>query len=224
MARTRGQYENQIRTIVVGRVSTYLRKAKIVSKIIEAAENDDFIAFSNFINPQKSNAFNPSKEDQWLLDTDSVLVDVTMKDGMPSEVSIVVKITLGLSEKYYYFHPKVKKKKWWPSGWDTERGEGIKNWIKQKIRNGQEFWYDNPKDREQYDINDPNDPNINRLSYVISRSISEKGLDVRPGVFKPYDQAESVLAKALESAENRIVELYKVAIEEAVGLAFEDFI
>lgn len=224
MARTRAQYENEVRTIVVGRVSNYLKKAQIVSKIINAAQGDDFIAFENFINPKNSSAFNPSREDEWLLDRDSVLVDVAMKDGLPSEITIVVKITLGLNEKYYYFHPKADKKKWWPSGWDTSRGEGIKNWIRQKIRRGQEFYYDNPKDRKKYIVNDPNDPNVNRVSYVISRSIRDKGLDVRPKVFKPYDDAESVLAKALESAEKRILELYKVTIGEAIGLAFEDFI
>jgi len=224
MARSRAQYENEIRTIVVGRVSTYLRKAKIVSRIIDAAESDDFIAFGDFIDPEKSKSFSPSRDDQWLLDKDSVLVDVAMKDGFPSVVTIVVKISLGVNEKYYYFNPKVKKKTWWPSGWETSRGAGIKNWIKQKIRNGQDFWYDNPKDREKYDVNNPNDGNINRISYVISRSIKEKGLGVRPKVFNPYDNADKILAKALLSAEDRIVELYKVAIEEAVGLAFEDFI
>lgn len=223
MARTKQQYENEIRTIVVGRVSSAFRKSKILSKILQAADSNNFRAFGNFAKPEQSNSISPNRDDRWLLDPDSVVVSVEMKDGLPVQTIIAVRIKLGLSEKYYYFSPKAGVKNWWPSGWETERGSGIINWVRRKMQNGTSFYW---KDRHgnEVPVTNPYSKKVYSVAYIISRSIKKEGLKKRPNVFSPFDDAETLLEKAFISTQDRIAELYKIAMFENIEDIYVDFI
>lgn len=223
MARSKAQYENEIRTIVVGKVATSLRRARILSKIIESAENDDFFASGDFINPTKSGSLAPSKDDSWLVDPDSVVVSIDMKDGFPVNAIVRVAIKLGVNERYYYLSHKTPKKAWWPSGWETSRGPGLINWVRRKIQNGYEdFYYQHPT-KGEIPVNDPRSKYVYSVAYLVGRKISERGHSKRTWA-SPFDDVDSVLAKALQQAGERIAELYQEATFEAIEDIYLDFI
>lgn len=224
MARSKAQYENEIRTIVVGKVGSSLRREKILSSIINRAKDDDFIAFGKFINPESSGSISPKKDDEWFLDPDSIYVSVDMRDGYPSNAIIKLSVKLGLDEKYYHFSKRAQNKSsWWPSGWGNERGPGIINWIRQKIRNGSTNFYRLGKDGQKRFITSPNDPAIYSVSFVIARHIASQGLKKRDFT-DPFNRVDKIVDKALASAGERIGELYEEAALEKITDIYLDFI
>tara|TARA_R110002167_G_scaffold9942_8_gene45866 strand:- start:5397 stop:6071 length:675 start_codon:yes stop_codon:yes gene_type:complete len=224
MARSKAQYENEIRTIVVGKVGSSLRREKILSSIINKAKDDNFIAFGKFINPESSGSISPKKDDEWFLDPDSIYVSVDMRDGYPSNAIIKLSVKLGLDEKYYYFSKRAQSQSsWWPSGWGNERGPGVINWIRQKIRNGSTNFYRLGKDGQKRFITSPNDPAIYSVSFVIARHIASQGLKKRDFT-DPFNRVDKIIDKALASAGERIGELYEGAALEKITDIYLDFI
>lgn len=225
MARSKAQYENEIRTIIVGKLGSELRRAKILKAIVDRATDDGFVAFENFIKPERSNSLNPKKDDEWLLDTDSLYVVVEMKDGFPVNATARVSIKLGIDYKYYYLSDKTPVKTWWPGGWPSENGRGLESWIAQKIRMGsKDFYYTSGRTGNKTQITSPYDVvGIAKASYVIAKSISSQGHNKRDFA-KPFDRMDGVLKKAMIKVQERVAQLYEEATLEAIEDIYTDLI
>lgn len=225
MARSKAQYENEIRTIIVGKLGSELRRAKILQAIVDRAMNDNFVAFEDFIQPEKSNSLSPRKDDEWLLDTDNLFVSVDMEDGFPVNATAKVVLKLGINYKYYYLSHKTPKKLWWPGGLDNEKGRGLQDWISQKIRMGSDdFYWTDPRNGDQYDITSPDDVKaIAKASFVIARSIAKNGHTKRDFA-KPFDKMDSVLRNAMVKVRERVAQLYQQATIEAIEEIYTDII
>lgn len=223
MARSKKQYENEIRTIVVGKVAAGLKKARFVERVIAGAKKNDMVVDGHLTNPEGSNSIIPKSDDKWLLDRDSVYVEVDKVDeltGLPVHTLITVELEYGLSKEYYYLSYKSPVKAWRPNGWE------IKRWVQFRMDSGSKFTV--PNRRKPGELiparNTPGDRD--RVAYLLSKRLERQGHN-KTTLGKEFDQnggVERVLQKAFDQALARVAELYGEAIDNAFASATFDLI
>ena len=222
MARTKRQYENEIRTVVVAKVAKEFRRAKLVSKVIERAKNNGQVVTGNLINPEQSKSMYPTSDDNWLLDRDSVRVEVNAVDELtklPVEVRIEVDLEVGLNYKYWWLSSESKTKSWKPDGWKIE------DWVENRMKKGTKFYIINPNGTRR--PAEQNAMDRNRVSYMVFKKISEEGIkktDLTDPFVKGNNNAASVAKRGFDKAIKRVAELYDTYIVEGFANATLDLI
>lgn len=220
MARTKRQYENEIRTVVVGKVATEFRKAKLVSRVIQNATNNNQIVTGSLVSPEKSGSITPSSDDKWLIDKDSVRVEVLKLDkdtGIPTEIRIEVDIDYGINFKYWWLSKESPGKVWRPSGWQ------LMDWVERKMSRGEQFYIMNPNGTRRPAQQTAMDRN--RVAFAISRSIGKKGINktnLTDPFFKGNENTAQVLRKGFDKALDRVAELYEAYMTEGFDNATFD--
>jgi len=214
MARSAKQYENQIKVIIVAALARGFKKAAIVDRIVSKAKSLNQVATKGLIFPELTGSVIPSRNDRWLIKKDAVIVKVgAMNYGVPQFVKIQINLEYGLSEEYYWLTEESPKASWHPDG------NQIANWIKAKGNRGN-FEYRG----KSLDVN--KDYQVRSVAYVISRSISRKGIR-KTSLFNPFKDSnngvEAVVNKALPSVYERINLLYGAELESALIQMFEVF-
>lgn len=222
MARTKRQYENEIRTIVVAKVANEFRRAKLVSQVISNAKNNGQVVTGGLISPDTSGSIFPSADDKWLINRDSVSVEVGSIDKLtklPLEVRVEVDIEYGLNYKYWWLSTESGQKSWKPDGWKIE------NWVENKMRKGKQFYIINPNGTRR--PAQQNAMDRNRVSYMVFRKISEKGID-KTNLTDPFvkgnNNAANVARRGFDKAIERIGELYDTYIVDGFANATIDII
>lgn len=222
MARTKRQYENEIRTVVVAKVAKEFRRAKLVSKVINKARNNGQVVTGGLINPEQSGSMYPTSDDNWLLDRDSVSVEVSAVDDLtklPVEVRIEVDIEVGLNYKYWWLSSESKTKSWKPDGWRIE------DWVENRMKKGTQFYIINPNGTRR--PAEQNAMDRNRVSYMVFRKISKEGIDktdLTDPFVKGNNNAASVAKRGFDKAIERVAELYDTYIVEGFANATLDLI
>lgn len=204
MAFSKKQYENFIRTIIVAAVAKEFRKAKIVERVVNRAKEDGKIATGGLTNPSLTGSIIPSRDDRWLLDRESLLVNVGKVDqGLPTRVDVQLNISFGLEPEYVFTRKDVDAK--YPSSFPNV--SSIKGWIRAKSSRGlMSFTYNG----KPADIS--NEKQLNSLAYLIGRKIKDKGISkkYKSDFFKPVkNEVDNVLDIALNKASERIIEKYE---------------
>ena len=223
MARTKRQYENEIRTVIVGKVGTELRKAKFVTRVINKAVSNNQVVTGGLINPERTGSITPSSDDKWLIDKDSVDVKVDSVDsatGLPLTVRIAVEIDYGLKFNYIWLSRESKVKNWKPNGY------AIQDWVERKMSKGYPFYIMNPRGGKrparQGDAGDRN-----RVSYMIFRRLSDNGInktDLTDPFMEGNSNVDKTLQRGFDKALDRIAELYDQYIDDAFATATFDII
>jgi hypothetical protein len=222
MARSKRQYENEIRTVVVGKVAKEFRKAGLVSKVIEKAKANNQVVTGGLINPEQSKSIFPTSDDNWLIDRDSVNVTVSAVDNLtklPVDVRIEVDIEAGLSYKYWWLSSESKSKSWKPDGWK------IQDWVEKRLRRGTPFYIINPNGTTRPAKNNAMDRN--RISYMVFKKLTEKGIDktdLTDPFIKGNNSAAKVAQRGFDKAIERVAELYDTYIVDGFANATIDLI
>lgn len=216
MKRSAKQFENQIKVIIVAALAKEFRRAAIIKKIVQKAKSLNQVATKGLILPELTGSIIPSREDRWLVPKDSVIVRVTdMKYDLPALAKININIKYGLASEYYWL---TEESGYVRSPWHPD-GKQIIKWIKAKGNRGNFSYKGRP-----LDIND--DSKVRSVSYLISRSISKKGIR-KTKLFSPFkDESDGVQAtvnKALPKAYSRISFLYGTQLESSIVKLLEVF-
>lgn len=223
MARSKKQYENEIRTIVVGKVASGLKKARFVEKVIAGAKKNKMVVDGDLISPESSGSITPKSDDKWLLDKDSVYVQVDNVDqltGLPVNTIITVELEYGFSKEYYYLTPRSPRKAWRPNGWE------IKRWVEFRMNNGSRFTLPDRRNPGKRRPAENTSIDRDRVAFLLSRRMEEKGHN-KSNLGREFDQnggVERVLQKAFDQALARVAELYGEAIDNAFASATFDLI
>ena len=214
MKRSAGQFENQMKVIIVAALAKEFKRAKIVKRVIEKAKSLGQVATGGLITPSFTGSIIPSSDDRWLIKKDAVVVRVTsMKYGVPTFASIRLKISYGLAKEYYWLTEDSDSKAWHPDG------TRIMNWIKAKGDRGRFKYKGKPLDTSK-------EYQVKNVAYHISKSIAAKGIK-KTKLFSPFKDpsngVQSAVNKALPKAYVRISSLYGTALESSVLEMLEVF-
>lgn len=199
---TANQIRNQVKVIVVAAIAKEFRKSQIIKRIIAIAKKEDHIATGGLIRPDVSGAITPSADDRWLIKPDAVKVFVSKGSTTVNGISVRIKIEYGVEPQYFWLSGKSPDKKWWPNG------ERIEEWIRLKAKKGKIFTI---KERGgERTMNPDSVSDVNRVAFVISRSIARKGIK-KTGLTDPFFGDHGVLKtvnKAVASYTARIYQLF----------------
>lgn len=214
MARSKKQYENEIKVIIVAALSREFRKAAIVNNVVSKAKSLNQVATKALVNPETTGSVIPSRNDRWLINKNSVIVKISsMKYGVPQLVRMKLNLEYGLSEEYYWLTTESPAKTWRPNG------EEIVRWIKVKGSRGNFHYNGKPLDTSK-------NSQVRRVAWLISNSIENKGIK-KTDLFKPFKDkkngVEAVVNRALPRIYQRITLLYGASIEESVIKMLEIF-
>lgn len=212
MAFSKRQYENFIRTIVVAAVAKEFRRAKIVEGIVKRAKADGKVATGGLIRPDVTGSIIPTRDDRWLLDKKSVQVNVgRVVYNVPLKISVELNIEYGTDPDYVFTRSDTDAQ--WPRGTFPDVNK-IKTWIVAKTSRGLlNFKYRN----KPLDVS--NEKQIERVAYVVGRSISRKGVNrkYKSDYFKPVkNQVQKVLEAGISKASDRIIEKYQEELYSSV--------
>lgn len=210
------QIQNMIKVIVVAALAKEFRKSEIIKRIIKNAKKNDHIATGGLIRPDVSGAIDPSADDKWLIKPDSVIVRVISTGSQVVGVTVRLNIKHGVQPQYFWLSGKSPDKKWWPNG------ERIEDWIKLKARRGKVFTITERGVKRNMDPSNISD--VNRVSYVISRSIAKKGIK-KTDLTDPFYGDKGVL-KSVERARKtytaRIYELFLTLVTTEQEIIFSN--
>lgn len=210
------QIQNMIKVIVVAALAKEFRKSEIIKRIIKNAKKNDHIATGGLIRPDVSGAIDPSADDKWLIKPDSVIVRVISTGSQVVGVTVRLNIKHGVEPQYFWLSGKSPDKKWWPNG------ERIEEWIKLKARRGKVFTITERGVKRNMDPSNISD--VNRVSYVISRSIAKKGIK-KTDLTDPFYGDKGVL-KSVERARKtytaRIYELFLTLVTTEQEIIFSN--
>jgi len=198
------QIRNQVRVIVVAAIAKEFRKAQIIKRIIAIAKKNDHIATGQLIRPDVTGSITPSADDRWMIKPDAVIVAVSKGKTTINGISVKIKLEYGVEPQYFWLSNKSPNKKWWPNG------QRIEEWIRQKARRGKIFTIKERGGRRTMDPENASD--VNRVAFVISRSIARKGIR-KTGLTDPFYGEHGVL-KTL----NKAVAIYTARIYELFGV------
>jgi hypothetical protein len=211
MAFNQRQYENLIRTIVVGAVAKEFRKAKIIKKATDRAVKDGKIATGALSRPDVTGSMIPTRDDRWLLNKDSIIVRVgSVENGLPSAISVDVKVDFGVDEDYAFTRKDINAK--YPNKFPNL--DNIKVWIKSKSQRGLIRFDYNGKPA---DLN--NDKVVSRIAYAVGRKIKKEGISkrYRSNYFKPVEnEVDKVLSIAMFNASQRILDKYEQELYSSI--------
>jgi len=200
--KSRKQYENQIRLIVVAETIKEFKKSAIIKSIVDNAKSLKLIASERLINPSWSKSITPTADDRWLIPgkRKAVIVRVyNTKAGIPSTIKIVTQITGGyVDRRYYQLTDESKGKKF---GVSEEGVERIKNWIKLKANRGNTWRLKIGKKVRVADMNKPSD--VQKLAFFIARKIRKRGI-ASTGFTNPFKDKRTGITPTLDRAEIRI--------------------
>ncbi len=200
--KSRKQYENQIRLIVVAETIKEFKKSAIIKSIVDNAKSLNLIASERLVNPSWSKSITPASDDRWLIPGKRKAVIVRVynnKSGIPSTIRIVTQITGGyVDRRYYQLTDESKGKKF---GVSEEGVERIKNWIKQKAARGKTWKLKKGNKIRVANVNKPAD--IQKLAFFIARKIRKKGI-TSTGFTNPFKDSRKGITPTLDRAEIRI--------------------
>lgn len=210
MARTKAQYENEIRTIVVAKVISEFRKARIIERIRGFVKMNNNV-YTGALAEGKDNTLFPNRDDQWLINKESVEVVVTNVDsnGLPDE--IIIKVTLDYGVNYKYLGMSKRSKTIWQR---LPNGYAIQDWVEARINAGGIFLIEKTKDN-WVPARRGNASDRNRAAYMIARKIKAEGI-TKTNFDRPFNEVEDRLNLGLSRAEKRIVELYESSVIESI--------
>ena len=210
MAFSEGQYKNFIKVIAVAAVAKEFRKSAIIKKVVQRIKSEGLVATGELSNPQFTGSILPSRDDKFLVEKGGVFVKTAKigPKGTPVATEIRLKVRYGLTEeKYFYLTHLSPNNTWFPN---VDR---IVEWIKIKKARGNNFTITrNGVTREA-----KKDWEIKSVAFLISRSISNKGIEKRD-FLKPFEDkttgVEASLARAQVKITERLFELYGTAFVE----------
>lgn len=212
MAFSKRQYENFIRTIIVASVAKEFRRAKIIDGVIKRAKNDKKVATGGLIRPDVTGSIIPSRDDRWLLNKDSVIVNVgTLKNGLPTKIQVTLNIEYGTDGDYVFTRKDLNAK--WPKG-KMPNVNRIKFWLRAKTSRGLlNFKY------RGVPLDPSNEVHLDRAAYVVARSIARKGIkeEYKSNYFKDVGKkVKKTVDLGVSKASGRIIEKYQEELYDSI--------
>lgn len=205
---TLNQFRNRVKTIVVAKVSNEFKRAAIVKRILENAKDKGHVSTGKLTNPSGSRSITPFSDDRWLIRKDAVrisVVELPSRQYMVSNIRVTVRY--GLNYRYQQLASYTAKNIWTPPR------EDIAQWIKNKINQGKTFEYGGKR------LIATDETKIKKLSYIIARSIGEKGIK-KTSFANPFinkrNGVEPTLNRGIAKAMERIDFLYATSVDRAV--------
>ena len=220
------QYRNIIKVIVVAAISKQFRRAKIVERVVRMIKRDKLVATKELSTPKLTGSILPSSDDRFMINKNSVVVDILRLSQYgkqyPMVANITVNIRYGLDEPKYAMLvsgtpyretgvPKSALQKW----------ISVKKNQRSQFRNRRGFYVqDKGKDGKRSIIpyDEGKEWHRNQLEYILNMSI--KYSEFKSDFLKPFDDekrgVQASVNKAIPTIENRLDELYGTQIRQFV--------
>lgn len=208
------QIQNLIKVVVVAALAKEFRKSQIIKRILENVKKNDQIASGSLSRPDVTGSITPSADDRWLIKPDAVLVKVITKNKKVVGATVKLNIRYGIEPQYFWLSNKSPNEKWWPDGYKIEE------WIKMKAAKGKRFTIKRRGDERT--MNPSNASEVASVAYLISRSISRKGIK-KTNLTDPFYGEDGVyksVSRAKRRYTARIYELFLSIITTEQELIF----
>lgn len=220
------QYRNIIKVIVVAAISREFRKAKIVEKVVRAIKKDKLVATKELSTPKLTGSILPSTDDRFLINKNSVVVDILRMSQYGKQYPMVANISVNI--RYGLNEPKYRML----VAGTPYRGKGVPEaeltkWINVKknrtgqFRNNRGFYVQGKgKDGKNKIIpyNEGKEWHRKQLRYIINMSI--KYSEFKSDFLKPFDNDKNGVRASVNKAKpkiaKRLEELYETQIRNFV--------
>lgn len=218
------QWQNQIRLIAVSEISKAFKRAAIIQRVKDNIKKEGRVVTGGLVSPESSGSLEPARDDLFLTRKDkrkAISVRVYKVDnttGLPSSIRVTTNVSRNhIDKKYWRLSTESPK-----GGFNVnEEGvDGITEWIKARATT---IPFTTPSNGRGSDkpLNPNNPIEVQRLAFVISRSIRKRGIATRSSFDEPfYNRRTGVLAtmrKSRVAVENRLVVLLGEQVADTIS-------